>query len=47
MATTVFYSDSYSFGETAMAVGADGLPLIAVVDSNHDDLWAVHLPYGF
>jgi hypothetical protein len=45
--TTIFYSDSYSFGETAMAIGADGLPLIAVTESNHDDLWAVHLPYGF
>lgn len=45
--STVFYRDPYSFSDTAMAVGADGLPLIVATEFFYDDLWAVHLPYGF
>ncbi len=45
--TTVFLQDPYSFGGTAMAIGADGLPLIALTESFYDDLWVAHLPYGF
>lgn len=44
---TVFGSDTYSFGNTAMAIGADGLPLIALREFNSDDLRVGHLPYGF
>jgi hypothetical protein len=45
--TVVYATDSQTFGDTAMAIGADGLPLIVATEYNQDDLWAVHLPYGF
>ncbi len=45
--TTVFLQDPYSFSGTAMAIGADGLPLIALTEWFYDDLWVAHLPYGF
>jgi hypothetical protein len=45
--TEVLYRESLSLGNTATAIGADGLALIAVRDSQNDDLWVCHLPYGF
>jgi hypothetical protein len=45
--TTAYTADSDWFSATAMAIGADGLPLIAASEVSGDDLWVVHLPYGF
>ncbi len=45
--TTIYLRDGESFSGTSMAIGADGLPLIAMFDWFGDDLWVAHLPYGF
>jgi hypothetical protein len=45
--TTVYTTDGQQFQDTAVAIGADGLPLIAATENLQDDLWVFHLPYVF